>query len=181
VTKICLWISTLLLTCFQVTCARGDVSFHVNTHLLAGSQILKVKCDFHDPYAWVLAGHNQVFRINSATKQVEDFTAKFSAYHDLTFTDIAGESADTVFIATNNKVVIQYKKGIVRTISAAQGLIDDVNSIGIDYTGVFSTGNTNVLLIGTVNGMFRFNMETEELVLGSHKENSRYLKPLIKN
>lgn len=160
--------------------AQGDISLHVNTQLLTGKKILKVKCDFHDPYAWVLAEHNQVFRISSTTKQIDDFSSKFSAYHDLTFTDIAGESADTVFIATGNKMVIQYKKGVINTISAAQGLVDDINSIGVDYSGIFLTETANVLLIGTFNGMFRYNMDTEELILSSHKEDSQIFEATYK-
>ncbi|QEM09163.1 gliding motility-associated C-terminal domain-containing protein [Mucilaginibacter rubeus] len=170
----------LVIFCHQNQYAQGNVQFHVNTHILGGKKILRVKCDFNDPYAWVLAEHNQVYRINSATKKVDDFTAQFSSYHDLTFIDIAGESADTVFIATGNKMVIQYKKGVTNTISAAQGLVDDINSIGVDYSGIFLTETANVLLIGTFNGMFRYNMDTEELILSSHKEDSQIFEATYK-
>lgn len=52
-----------------------DVDFHLNGTFLTGKNILKVKRDFKDPYLWVLAQNHEVYRINSVTKIVDDYTS----------------------------------------------------------------------------------------------------------
>ncbi|MGZ3901893.1 MAG: hypothetical protein ACXVDC_16320, partial [Bacteroidia bacterium] len=118
---------------FLSTVAYGqqDMDLHLTQTFLAGKNILKVKRDFHDPYVWVLAQNNQVYRINSLTKTVDDYTSTFSAYNNLTFNDIAGRSQDTVFISTNSTNVIEYKKGVIKVIGTADGILTPVNSVGI--------------------------------------------------
>src|ERR1700712_5372658 len=95
---------------------QQDVEFHLNGEFLKGKNILKVKRDFKDSYLWVLAENNEVFRINSLTNAIDDYTARFSAYRNFKFIDIAGRSPDTVFIATNSSTVLEYKKGLIKVI-----------------------------------------------------------------
>jgi len=92
-------------------CQPQDVTFHLNAHLLPGQKILKVKRDFYDPYVWVLATNNQVYRVNSLTLAVDNYTATFAGYSNLQFIDIAGRSQDTVFIACSASTVIHYADG----------------------------------------------------------------------
>lgn len=149
-----------------------DVDFHLNSYLLTGKNILKVKRDFHDPYLWVLAQNNEVYRINSITLAVDDYTSRFAAYSNMQFIDIAGRSSDTVFIATNSTNVIEYKKGTLKVIGAADGIAGTINSIGVDYTGMYITDNNlglpnrhtgNTLLIGTNKGICHYDYQAETL------------------
>jgi len=97
-----------------------DVDFHLNSKLLAGKNILKVKRDFYDPYLWVLAANNEVFRVNSLDMQVEDFTAAFAGYN-APFVDIAGREKGIVYVATALEIIV-YNNGALSTIGAADGL-----------------------------------------------------------
>ncbi|GAC1307314.1 MAG: hypothetical protein NVSMB24_18920 [Mucilaginibacter sp.] len=131
--------------------AQQDVDFHINAQLLPGKKILKVKRDFYDPYLWVLAQNNEVFRVNSLTLAIDDFTGTFTGYGNLQFIDIAGRSQDTVFIATNSTNVIEYKKGLIKDIAINSGLTDTVTSIGMaNAYGYYTPQN---LLIGTKHGL----------------------------
>jgi gliding motility-associated-like protein len=160
---------------FKAYCQQ-DVDFHLNAHLLPGKNIIKVKRDFHDPYLWVLAQNNEVYRVNSITLGVDDYTATFSAYAaGQQFVDIAGRSQDTVFIATNSTNVIEYKKGDIKVIGSNDGVLGVVNSIGFDYTGTDTyptDNNTNLppnrdkvhtLMIGTNNGMCHYDFTGETI------------------
>src|SRR3984957_7654319 len=91
-------------------CQQQDVTFHLNAHLFPGKKILKVKRDFYDPYLWVLTQNDEVYRVNSLTQTIDDYTATFSAYNNLKFTDIAGRSKDTVFIGTNSNTLLEYQQ-----------------------------------------------------------------------
>jgi hypothetical protein len=65
----------LLLICSR-SYGQQDVTFHLNAHLLPGKKILKVKRDFYDPYLWVLAQNNEVYRVNSLTQAIDDYLLK---------------------------------------------------------------------------------------------------------
>ena len=132
----------LLFFLFFKADAQQDVEFHFDATFLEGKNIIKVKRDFYDPYLWVLAQNNEVFRINSITKAVDDYTFQFRAFSNYKFIDIAGRSGDTVYIATDVATIIQYRKGALKTITAADGLPGNVNSIGLDYTERYLSENT---------------------------------------
>ncbi|HTK18435.1 MAG TPA: gliding motility-associated C-terminal domain-containing protein [Mucilaginibacter sp.] len=141
------------------------MQFHLNSHLLQGKTILKVKRDFYDPYLWVLAKNNEVYRVNSVTLAVDNYTAQFSAYNSLPFIDIAGRSKDTVFIATATTNVIQYKNGAIRLIGSADKIPGTVTSVGIDKNLYLQQGTiAHILMIGTTNGFCQYNMDTEKPV-----------------
>lgn len=163
-----LLLAICLISFFDVR-GQQDMDLHLTSTFLSGKNIIKVKRNFYDPYLWVLAEHNEVYRINSITKTVDDFTSTFSAYNAYQFIDIAGRSADTVYIATNSPDIIEYKKGVFRKIGPADGVPGIVNSIGIDYTGSYLADNSvgmggrweaNSLLIGTNNGMCHYDYKT---------------------
>lgn len=151
-------LSILLLFIFINTFAQQqDVDFHLNAHLLTGKKILKVKRDFYDPYLWVLASNNEVYRVNSLTQTIDDYTATFAGYGNLSFIDIAGRSKDTVYIATNSSNVIQYKKGSANLLTEADGIPGTVNSVGM-YTGLYFSERIMplVLMIGSDKGFRLF-------------------------
>jgi len=164
-----------VLSCYTAY-SQQDVDLHLSATLLAGKNILKVKRDFHDPYLWVLAQNNEVYRVNSITNAIDDYTNQFSSYSGLQFVDIAGRSQDTVFIATNSTNLIEYKKGILKTIGTTNGIPGIINSIGFIYNGGYMTDNNKpspgpksptTILIGTANGMCHYDFQTEAMAPGS--------------
>ncbi|MBB3058265.1 gliding motility-associated C-terminal domain-containing protein [Mucilaginibacter gotjawali] len=152
----------LLLLSTTTYSQQQDVAFHLSSELLNGKTILKIKRDFYDPYLWVLAKNNEVYRINSLTKKIDDYSDKFAAYSSLQFIDIAGRSQDTVFIAANSANIVQYKNGSVRLLGPADGILGTVNSIGIDKNLYYQeTYVGHCLIIGTSGGFCRYNMDNE--------------------
>ncbi|MDN5287977.1 MAG: hypothetical protein JWR38_4251 [Mucilaginibacter sp.] len=154
----------LLLTFISLKAHSQDVEFHLSSHILPGKNILKVKRDFRDPYLWVLAQNNEVYRVNSTTLAVDDYTSRFAAYSGLQFIDIAGRSQDTVFIATNSTNVIEYKKGVNKVINAANGIVTTVNSVGIAKNQTYgSVTDPHSVLIGSDKGFYTYDIVNEKI------------------
>lgn len=157
--------------------AQQDMDLLLNNTLLPGKNILKVKRDFYDPYLWVLAQNNEVYRINSLDMTVDDYTGRFRGYSTLPFIDIAGVSKDVVYVATKSVNLIESKFGVFKTIGTANGIVGVLNSIGIDYTGTYIGYNiprdqvtarqTYSVLIGTDNGMCHYDYTAGEMMPGS--------------
>lgn len=159
----------LILLCCFISFILGlakaqEVDFHLERHLLVGKIILKVKRDFKDPYLWVLAENNEIFRINSQTYEVNDYTLLFSSFNDLNFIDIAGENKDLFFIATDTNTLLLFKQNTIKIISTADGLIEPIKSIGIDFIGTFDAISANLLMIGTISNNYRYNIDTDQLI-----------------
>lgn len=158
------WLILLItLSSFSLAYSQQDLDFHINQHLLQGKQILKVRRDYNDPYLWVLAANNEVYRINSETFAIDNYTAAFSSFSNLKFIDIAGYSADTVYVASNSPEVIEYEKGALKTIGPAQNLNNIVTSIGISNISY----NIGKLLIGTTASIYIYDIKGESLEVGS--------------
>lgn len=160
------YILPFFLLALFVTSYAQDIEFHLNAHLLQGKNIIKVKRDFKDPYLWVLAQNNEVYRINSLNNTVEDFTSRFSAYQNFQFIDIAGRSKDTVFVATNSTNVLELKYGTLKVIGAANGIAGTVNSIGISIGGKYNgfLNSDYIAVIATTNGLCRFDYLNETML-----------------
>ena len=167
-------IFSLLLFSVKAFCQQQDVDFHLNGYFLQGKTILKVKRDFYDPYLWVLAKNNEVFRVNCLTKSIDDYTSTFAAYNNLQFVDIAGRSRDTVFIATNSTNVIYYKNGSIHIIGTADGIPGIVNSVGMAMVGVDNIKySASSLMIGTDKGFRLYDSNTETMTYKSDDGNSK--------
>ncbi|WDF76835.1 gliding motility-associated C-terminal domain-containing protein [Mucilaginibacter sp. KACC 22773] len=167
----------LIATVYKVH-AQQDMDLHLSNTFLPGKNILKIKRDFHDPYLWVLAKNNEVYRINSVTKQVDDFSDKFTAYGNFRFTDIAGVNKELVFVATNADVLLEYKNSALKKIGNPDGVPGAITSIGTDYTGTYVTDNTrglagrptaNSIIIGTDKGMCHYDYDSDVMLAGSSK------------
>ncbi len=177
----------LFLLFFTITNAQAqDVEFHLNAHLLQGKNILKVKRDYNDPYLWVLADNNEVYRVNSLDNTVENFTSTFSTFSSYKFIDIAGYSKDIMFIATSTNL-IEYRNGTKKIIGTGLGVL---NSIGIDYTGSYLTDNTsglahrlqaNSLLIATSTGMHHYGIDVGSILPGSTSAPARVFEATYRN
>ncbi|HEY2582315.1 MAG TPA: hypothetical protein VGI43_10940 [Mucilaginibacter sp.] len=154
--------------------SQQDVDFHLNAHLLTGKKIIKVKRDFYDPYLWVLAQNNEVYRINSLTFAIDNYTAVFSAYSNLQFIDIAGRSKDTVFIATKSTNVIHFENGSMRLIGVSDGIPGEVNSVGIAESLVFKPQkSTSTLMIGTDKGFRLYDSDIDQMIDQTDDGNSK--------
>lgn len=156
----------LLFFVFVLSAAYGqqkDVDFHLSAHLLPGEKIIKVKRDFNDNYLWALTAGNKIYRVNSTTLSVDDYSAKFAAYSNVPFVDIIGRSADTLFVATGAKL-IEYAKGNIRVFTAANNIPGAINSLGIDLGwNINSFGSRGEILIGTNKGLRTFNVKTQNI------------------
>ena len=151
--------------CSKSYAQQQDVDFHLSAHLLQGQKILKVKRDFNDIYLWALAQNNKVYRINSETLVVDDYTAKFAAYNNFQFIDIAGRSQDTVFVATSSPNVIEYKNGTLRDIGSADGIPGNVNSVGMSPGLQYSqTNNAFILMIASAQGFRWYDINAEKVI-----------------
>jgi gliding motility-associated-like protein len=140
----------VFVSCCFTAYGQQDISFQVTDTYLAGKDIFKVKRDYNDPYLWVLCGNNEIYRINSLTKKVDDFTAQFTSYWQLGFVDIVGLSQDVVYLATNSPVVLEYKNGVIKQI-ATDGI---TNGVGINSSIQYESQNSNnTLFISTSKGM----------------------------
>ncbi len=158
----------LSLFCNKAYCQQ-DVDFHLIKKFFTGKNILKVKRDYHDPYLWVLAQNNEVYRINSQTQNVDDYTSYFAAYNNLKFVDIAGYSQDTLFVGTNSSTLLELKKGVLKTVGMADGITGAIGQIGVSNPqNVIITNFTVVvppiLLISTTTGLFQFDVINEKIL-----------------
>ena len=97
--------------------AQQDVVFHLSNQILQGKTIIKIKHDFHDTYLWVLTKNNEVYRVNTTTLAVDNYTQQFAAYNNLSFIDIAGRSKDSVFIATQSDKMVQLEGNNLSSVS----------------------------------------------------------------
>jgi gliding motility-associated-like protein len=164
------WLALCLFLCTICNKAysQQDVDFHLSAHLLSGKKIIKVKRDYYDPYLWVLTQNDEVYRVNSLTQAIDDYTAAFSAYNNLQFTDIAGRSQDTVFIGTNSSTLLEYQKGAIKNIGPPNNITGSINQVGMDYKFVntfYSYGSPQaghkVLMIATTTQIFFYDDDTQ--------------------
>ena len=162
----------LLVLPFAALGQKQDLDFHIGNQFFAGQPIIKIKRDFKDPFVWVLAKNNSVYRINSQTLVVDDYTQQFAAYSNYQFIDIAGRNQDTVFIATNTTAIIELKKSTFKIIGPGDGLADAVNSIGISN---FGSGNTipGFLQFATTSGVGTYDPIVEKLIYTYHYSPSK--------
>jgi len=170
-----------VLICCKCYGQSQDVEFHLGAHLLTGQNILKVKRDFHDVYLWALGQNNTVYRVNSTTLAVDDYTTLFAPYSNLQFVDIMGHSADTVFVATKSTNVIEYAGGTFKLIGSAAGIPDTVNSIGIDLGWTLDNNQTTgKMLFATNHGIRTFDPNTQTIGFlpdtGAYATNSKIAK-----
>lgn len=164
----------IILSPIKKAFSQQDVEFHLNAKLLPGKKILKVKRDFYDPYVWVLAQNNEVYRVNSLSMAIDDYTAAFSAYNNLQFIDIAGRSRDTVFIATNSTNVIHFKNGSTRLVGSGDGIPGMVNSVGIAEDFLYTTRKSAAtVMIATNKGFRLYNSDTETIAASTDTGDSK--------
>jgi hypothetical protein len=154
-----------LFLCFFSICAvygQRDMDLHLSQTFLPGKNILKAKRDYRDPYLWVLAKNNGVYRINSLTNDIVDFSAVFSAYSRNKFIDIAGFSKDTVFVAAKNEL-LGFTSGALKSVKTKYNIDPSINSLGVDVAGS-SNGyvrTDHALLIATGHGIYRYNVKDD--------------------
>jgi gliding motility-associated-like protein len=156
---------------------QQDIEFHLSNTFLSGKNIIKVKRDFKDPYLWVLTQNSEVYRINSETLVVDDYTPKFAAYNNLPFIDIAGNSKDDVFITQVDKL-IRYTNGTITTVTSADGLRGQIASIDFNYSihDNYDTDGTHLigptLMIGSDIGINHYYTTSNRLLLTSQSKYS---------
>ncbi len=156
------YLLVFLLFLFTAPLAYGqqDVAFHLNAEFLHGKTILKVKRDFYDPYLWVLAKNDEIYRINSITKVIDNYTAKFASFNTSQFIDIAGYSQGNVFIVTQTQLII-FNNDVITAKGFSDGILGNINSIGISYK--YDGLTNNILRIGTDQGLCNYDFLKDQL------------------
>jgi hypothetical protein len=167
----------IFISCFYTAYGQKDIDLALNGTYLTGKNVLKINRDYNDPYLWVLVQNNGVYRINSITKAIDDYTAKFSAYSNLNFIGIAGYNQDEVIIASDN-TVIHYKSGVITQLGAAQGIPGTINSIGLGYDYL---PNDVIVFIATNTGMRLYELRTETIYPSPDKLFSKILETSYRN
>lgn len=162
----------LTFLCNKVYCQQ-DLDFHLVNQFFSGKNILKVKRDYKDPYLWVLAQNNIVYRINSITQAVDDYTSYFSNYNNVQFTDIAGYSQDTVFVGTNSSTLLELKNGALKTYSTPDGISGNIMQVGVSspqnvvyYNGLYLP---TTLLISTSVTEFQLDVINEKITMANNQ------------
>jgi len=155
-----LFVALLLL--YAKAYSQQDVDFHINTHFFIGKKILKVKRDIADPYVWVLAQNNGVYRINSQTLVVDDYSANFMAYVNVQMIDIQGYDQDTACIVTKNSLITCFN-GVAGLPNPDDVITATINSIGIDNLA-FERGLQRGFFIGANSGLYYYGLGTDALI-----------------
>jgi gliding motility-associated-like protein len=161
--RICCLVFPILML-FITNCAysqQQDVDFHINAHLFAGQKILKVKRDFGDPYVWVLAQNNVVYRVNSITLAVDNYTGKFAGFSSDAIIDIAGYNQDTLWAATRSKIINCYKD-IAQLSTFTNSIAYPINSIGMSNFGY--GGEYYGLAIGTDSTEYSYDLYRKQFL-----------------
>jgi len=153
----------LLIVCKTVYCQQ-DIELYVTNHYLTGQKTLKVYKNIASPIIWVLATNNKVYKINTLSNLVDDYSNQFATYNTFQFIDVVSPDDQTLIVATNASSVLILKNGTIQVLGLADGLVGNVNSIGLFLkSSYFYYGNDNILRIGTDKGWADFDIDTDQL------------------
>ncbi|GAB3924324.1 hypothetical protein GCM10028827_12130 [Mucilaginibacter myungsuensis] len=154
------------------------MDLHLDGVVLSGKNVLKVRRYLNEPYLWVLADNNEVFRVNTLTRAVEDLTGAFSTYAaGQEFIDIAIVNANVAVVATSTRL-LHYTAGSVKVVGAAEGLSGVINSIAFD---LFDYWNAKVVLVATDKGMDRYETELSKVTRTDVYNNARIFETSYRN
>lgn len=147
-----------------------DVNLYLSDHYLAAKSIIKLSRDFDDPYLWILAPNNGIFRLNTATKQLEDLSASFQQFSSYQIFDIAGITYNTLTFAIRNAggtVLVTYDNGNITYPFIGNPYALDVygNITGIGPSSIYTEqvygyADHPALLVATDQGFYRYSYQT---------------------
>ena len=159
-----------------------DIDLYLTDHYLAGKSVIKLSRDFDDPYMWILTRNNEIYRLNTVSKQLDNFTAQFQSIAGSNIFDIAGIGPDWVTLAiknANGTDLVNYKSGIIsypfiNTFNQIDGNITSIGASSI-YTEIVQGDVAHpVLLIATDKGFWRYSMAYDVLIHNSFSASQVY-------
>jgi gliding motility-associated-like protein len=158
-----------LLVIFFTEIAFGqDVDLYLTDHYLAGKSIIKMNRDFDDPYMWVLVKNNEVYRLNTITKQLDDYTLRFQIFTGYQIFDIAGIGQERVTLAIKNAdstMLVNYNNGVIsyplrNNFYGVQGNLVAIGASAIYTELSYGFVDHPALLIATDKGFYRYTFDT---------------------
>jgi gliding motility-associated-like protein len=156
------WLILLLIFFCSPALCQQDVDFHIGGQFFTGKKVLKVSHDFNDPYLWVLTANNGVYRINSQTLVVDDYSSNFSAYSADAMIAIAGKDQNNSAIITKDRF-ITFLSGTVNPRLSKYIIGGTLNSVACDNFRL-STGSTHDFCIGSAGaGYYYYDISTDNL------------------
>ncbi|MFI5161243.1 MAG: gliding motility-associated C-terminal domain-containing protein [Sphingobacteriales bacterium] len=131
---------------------------------MSGQRVIKLSRDFDDGYMWILTSNNGLYRLNTLTKQLDDYTVQFSSLSNYQIFDIAGINPNMVTIAIKNSdtaLMVNYKNGQINYLPALNNYNFHGNVRAIDASssateGTFGFVDRPALLIATDKGFYRY-------------------------
>lgn len=179
------FVRLLILLLFIVTADSlfaQDIDLYLTSHIMAGKSIIKLSRDFDDPYMWILAKNNEVYRLNTITKQLDDYTPKLQSISGYQIFDIAGLETDMVDLAINNTNgtrLASYKSGIIsypleNNISTIKGNILNIGPASSFTERVYGFSDSPEVLIATDQGFWRYSFPYNVLAYNTSSASSIY-------
>jgi gliding motility-associated-like protein len=163
----------LLITLFLILIFRQafsqDVNLYLSDHYLAGKSIIKTVQDFDDAYLWILTQNNGVYRLNTETKELVDWSAQFQSFSNSQITDIVGIGPEWLTLIVKNAQgtqLVDYKNGIfdypilANPLGGVQGNLVSIGASSIYTEIAFGYGDHPALLISTDKGLWRLSYYT---------------------
>ena len=178
-----LCLASLLILVLSSKSAFGqDVDLYLTGHYLAGKSIIKVNRDFDDAYMWVLGANNDVYRFNTLTKQVDDYSSKFQLFNNYKIFDIAGLGPDWVTLAiktADSTILVNYHNGVINypLRNRVNPLWGNITSIGASSTGtesLYQDAAHPVVLIATDRGLWRYSILYDVLIYNGSSASQVY-------
>jgi gliding motility-associated-like protein len=148
-----------------------DVDLYLTGHYLAGKSVIKLCRDFDDPYMWILAKNNEVYRLNTVTKQLDDYTPKLNSISGYQIFDIAGLGANMVELAiknANGTRLASYQNGTIsypldNNFSNISGNILNIGPASSGTELLYGVSDSPDVMIATDQGFWRCSFPSSQL------------------
>jgi gliding motility-associated-like protein len=165
----------LILTIASKVSLAQDVDLYLTEHYLAGKSVIKLSRDFDDPYMWILTKNNEIYRLHTGTKQLDDFTAQFKSITGGNIFDIAGISAAWVVVAVRNGTSVDLVSDNVGSISyplqgtpySFKGTIKSIGTSSLYTEFAYGVNGMPAVLIATNEGFYRLSLMSHVLNFNS--------------
>ena len=143
-----------------------DVDLYLTDHYLAGKSVIKLSRDFDDPYMWILTRNNEIYRLNTVSKQLDNFTAQFQSIAGGNIFDIAGISAAWVVVAVRNGTnvdLVSDNAGILSyplrsPVYDFRGTIQSIGTSSLYTEEAYGVNGRPAVLIATDERFYRFSL-----------------------
>jgi gliding motility-associated-like protein len=141
-----------------------DVDLYITGHYLPGKSIIKLNRDFYDGYMWILAKNNEIYRLNTITNQLDNYTTQFQQFNNFQIFDIAAIDSNRVTFAIKNSdstVLVNYRSGgfiypLRNNFYGIKGNITSIGTASYATQSVYGYANFPGVLIATDKGFYQY-------------------------